>query len=339
MAETGELAGRRESALLEVRGLRTNFNTKHGSVRAVDDISFSMARGETVGIVGESGCGKSVTALSIMRLISEPGRVEGGEVLFGGRDLLKLSQSEMRKIRGNKIAMIFQEPMTSLNPVLTVGSQISEVLRLHERLNRRDAAARAVEMLSVVNIPAPEKRVHEYPHQLSGGMRQRVMIAMALCCKPDVLICDEPTTALDVTIQAQIISLIEDLKDKTGAAVMMITHDLGVISGISDRVIVMYSGRIIEEGTKMDVLTNPLHPYTEGLLNAIPRIDLDCDELKVIPGMVPNPAFLPEGCHFRPRCADARGICLKEPQPVAAAGNTGPRTVRCWKYLPDWRSA
>jgi peptide/nickel transport system ATP-binding protein/oligopeptide transport system ATP-binding protein len=318
-------------SILAVKNLRTSFVTRGGTVRAVDGISFDMARGETLGIVGESGCGKSVTALSIMRLVDEPGRVEGGEIIYGGRNLLGLTLAEMRRIRGKKIAMIFQEPMTSLNPVLTVGAQISEALRLHEGLGRREAAARTVEMLAMVNIPAPEKRAREYPHQLSGGMRQRVMIAMAICCNPDVLICDEPTTALDVTIQAQIISLIEELKSRTGAAVMMITHDLGLISEMADRVIVMYAGRIVEEGTKMDVLTDPLHPYTEGLLNAVPRIDRDDSELNVIPGMVPNLARLPRGCCFRPRCGRAFDACLTQPPRVETTGGDGaPRAVSCW---------
>ena len=318
--------------LLRVRNLKTVFDVKSGIVKAVDDVSFDIGRGETLGIVGESGCGKSITALSIMRLIAWPGRVETGEVFYDGKDLLKLSMPEMRKIRGNKIAMIFQEPMTSLNPVLTVGTQISEVIRLHQGLDRAAATRKAIEMLAMVHIPMPEKRVRDYPHQLSGGMRQRVMIAMALCCRPDVLICDEPTTALDVTVQAQIISLIEELKNKTGTAVMMITHDLGIISEMADRVVVMYAGKIVEEGPKFDVLTNPLHPYTEGLLNAIPQIDRDREELNVIPGMVPNPAFLPSGCHFRPRCSYAGKICLKVPEKVTR----GDRGVRCWKYLPAW---
>jgi oligopeptide/dipeptide ABC transporter ATP-binding protein len=318
-------------ALLSVRNLQTNFRTKRGLVKAVDDVSFDVARGETLGIVGESGCGKSVTALSIMRLVAEPGRIDGGEILYNGRDLLRLPMPDMRKVRGNKIAMVFQEPMTSLNPVLTVGTQISEVLRLHEGLSRDEAAAKTVEMLSVVNIPMPEQRVHEYPHQLSGGMRQRVMIAMALCCRPDVLICDEPTTALDVTIQAQIISLIEDLKKKTKTAVIMITHDLGIISEMADKVVVMYAGKIIEDGAKMDVLTNPLHPYTEGLLNAVPRVDRDLDELKVIPGMVPNAASLPRGCYFRPRCSYAGGICETEPERTVLGGS---HSVGCWRHRP-----
>ncbi|MDR1943331.1 MAG: ABC transporter ATP-binding protein [Synergistaceae bacterium] len=322
--------------LLRVRNLRTSFNTKQGLVRAVDGVSFEASRGETLGIVGESGCGKSVTALSIMRLVSAPGRVESGEILYRGRDLLGLSSEEMRKIRGGRIAMIFQEPMTSLNPVFSVGAQIAEALRLHEGLGRREAMTRAAEMLETVNIPAPAKRAREYPHQLSGGMRQRVMIAMALCCKPDVLICDEPTTALDVTIQAQIIELIDGLREKTGMAVIMITHDLGVISETADRVLVMYAGKIIEEGTKMDVLTAPLHPYTEGLLNAVPRLDRDADTLNVIPGAVPNMAFLPAGCRFRPRCPEAREVCFTEPETMKrGAQDGGYHAVSCWKYAPD----
>jgi peptide/nickel transport system ATP-binding protein/oligopeptide transport system ATP-binding protein len=320
-------------SVLSVKNLRTSFVTKGGTVRAVDGVSFDIARGETLGIVGESGCGKSVTALSIMRLVDEPGRVVGGEIIYGGSDILGLPLGEMRRIRGKKIAMVFQEPMTSLNPVLTVGTQISEALRLHEGLGRREAAVRTTEMLEMVNIPAPEKRAREYPHQLSGGMRQRIMIAMALCCSPDILICDEPTTALDVTIQAQIISLIEELKSSTGAAVMMITHDLGLISEMADRVIVMYAGRVVEEGTKMDVLTNPLHPYTEGLLNAVPRIDSDSAALCVIPGVVPNLAHLPRGCYFRPRCNRAFDACQTPPPRTETPGPDGARrAVSCWMY-------
>jgi peptide/nickel transport system ATP-binding protein/oligopeptide transport system ATP-binding protein len=325
-----------KTSILQVKNLVTNFKTSVGTLRAVDGVSFDVARGETLGIVGESGCGKSVTALSIMRLVDDPGVIESGEVLYGGTgaqvDILKLPMAEMRRIRGNKIAMIFQEPMTSLNPVLTVGTQISEVLRLHEGLGKKEALDKAVEMLSKVHIPMPEKRIRAYPHQMSGGMRQRIMIAMALCCKPDVLICDEPTTALDVTIQAQILSLIEEMKNSTGAAVIMITHDLGVISEIADRVAVMYTGRIIEEGSKMDVLAAPLHPYTEGLLNAAPRIDRDCEELEVIPGAVPNLASLPKGCYFRPRCRRATKVC--ETSPTRFEGKNG-RSVSCWKYA-EW---
>ncbi|MDR1885124.1 MAG: ABC transporter ATP-binding protein [Synergistaceae bacterium] len=324
------MSGAPSGVLLDVRDLKTSFVMRRGAVRAVDGVSLSVERGETLGIVGESGCGKSVTALSVMRLVAEPCRVEG-EILYGGADLLKLSMTEMRKIRGNKIAMIFQEPMTSLNPVLTVGTQISEVLRLHEGLGRREAMERTVGMLASVHIPMPDKRAREYPHQMSGGMRQRVMIAMALCCRPDVLICDEPTTALDVTIQAQIISLIEELKSLTGSAVIMITHDLGVISEISDRIAVMYAGRIVEEGTKMELLTDPLHPYTVGLLNAVPRIDRDLAELRVIPGMVPNPALMPEGCGFRPRCGHADRVCLRMPELLPPDGRRGQHRVRCWK--------
>lgn len=330
--------------ILRVKNLVTTFKTSAGDLRAVDGVSFDVARGETLGIVGESGCGKSVTALSIMRLVDRPGVIEGGEALYDGVDILRLPMAEMRRIRGGKIAMIFQEPMTSLNPVLTVGTQISEALRLHEGLGKKDALDKAVEMLAKVHIPMPEKRIREYPHQMSGGMRQRVMIAMALCCKPDVLICDEPTTALDVTIQAQILSLIEEMKASTGAAVIMITHDLGVISEMADRVAVMYTGRIIEEGPKMDVLTAPLHPYTEGLLNAAPRIDRDCAELEVIPGAVPNLASLPEGCYFRPRCRRATEACgappdrtyigarIVRPNFEGEAERESGRSVSCWRY-------
>ncbi|MDR1580923.1 MAG: ABC transporter ATP-binding protein [Synergistaceae bacterium] len=326
--------------ILSVKNLVVSFRTSAGLVRAADGVSFDVARGETLGIVGESGCGKSVTALSIMRLLDSPGAVEGGEVFYGGGgggavavNILKLPMAEMRRIRGNKIAMIFQEPMTSLNPVLTVGTQISEVLRLHEGLGKKEALDKAVEMLSKVHIPMPEKRIRAYPHQMSGGMRQRVMIAMALCCKPDVLICDEPTTALDVTIQAQILSLIEEMKRSTGAAVIMITHDLGVISEIADRVAVMYAGRVVEEGPTADVLLDPLHPYTEGLLNAVPRVDRDVEELEVIPGSVPNLASLPEGCAFRPRCRHATEACRTAPEKTLREGREdAARSVNCWKH-------
>ena len=301
-------------------------------MRAVDGVSFDVERGETLGIVGESGCGKSVTALSIMRLLDKPGRVESGEIIYDGVDLLKMPMSDMRRIRGRRIAMIFQEPMTSLNPVLTVGRQIAESLMLDGGISGREAMARAANMLERVHIPMPGKRVREYPHQLSGGMRQRVMIAMAICRRPDVLICDEPTTALDVTIQAQILSLIEEMRNSTGAAVIMITHDLGVISEIADRVLVMYAGRIVEEGPKMDVLTNPLHPYTEGLLSAVPRIDRDTDELRAIPVSVPNLESLPDGCYFRPRCHCASEACGFIPEKRNLDGEYGQRGVSCWKY-------
>jgi peptide/nickel transport system ATP-binding protein len=297
--------------LLEVKGLKTYFFTDEGVVRAVDGVDLYIDRGETLGVVGESGCGKSVTALSIMRLIAQPpGRVVAGEILYDGRDLLKLSAAEMRKIRGKEIAMIFQEPMTSLNPVFTVGEQIAEAIRLHEGLGRRDAMDKTIEMLRVVHIPNPERRVREYPHQLSGGMRQRVMIAMALSCNPKLLIADEPTTALDVTIQAQILELLNELKEKFRMAVMLITHDMGVIAETAQRVVVMYAAQVVEEAPVTELFKEPLHPYTQGLLRSIPRIDLAATEkrkLEQIPGTVPVlRGEIRPGCRFAPRCQFAR---------------------------------
>ncbi len=297
--------------LLEVKGLKTYFFTDEGVVRAVDGVDLRIDRGETLGVVGESGCGKSVTALSIMRLIAQPpGRIVAGEILYNGRDLLKLSAAEMRKIRGKEIAMIFQEPMTSLNPVFTVGEQIAEAIRLHEGLGRRDAMDKTIEMLRVVHIPNPERRVREYPHQLSGGMRQRVMIAMALSCSPKLLIADEPTTALDVTIQAQILDLLNELKEKFRMAVMLITHDMGVIAETAQRVVVMYAAQVVEEAPVTELFKEPLHPYTQGLLRSIPRIDLAATErrkLEQIPGTVPVlRGEIRPGCRFAPRCQFAR---------------------------------
>jgi peptide/nickel transport system ATP-binding protein len=303
--------------VLAVEGLRTFFFTRQGVVKAVDDVSFLLRRGETLAIVGESGCGKSMTALSIMRLIPQPpGGIVGGSVRLSGRDLLRLDDEAMRLVRGNEISMIFQEPMTSLNPVLTIGAQIGEALRLHQRLSRSAALARAVEMLRVVKIPEGEQRAREYPHQLSGGMRQRAMIAMALACKPAVLIADEPTTALDVTIQAQILALIVELQRALQTAVILITHDLGVVAETAQRVIVMYAGRKVEEAEVGALFAAPLHPYTKGLLASIPRLDFTSGEappqaerLTEIPGMVPSLANLPAGCAFAPRCALADERC------------------------------
>jgi len=296
--------------LLEVSGLRTVFDTDAGIAPAVDGIDFSINEGETVGIVGESGCGKSVTALSILRLIpSPPGRIDAGSIRFEGRDLLSLDEESMRRVRGNDVAMIFQEPMTSLNPVFTVGSQIAEPLRLHRGLSKRDAKAEAVRLLERVEIPDPARRVHDYPHQLSGGMRQRVMIAMALSCNPRLLIADEPTTALDVTIQAQILELLDSLKRDTGMAVLLITHDLGVIAEHADRVLVMYAGRIVEQGRVGDVLARPIHPYTQGLLASQPGFARPGSRLSTIRGMVPALTRLPAGCRFRDRCDFAEPTC------------------------------
>ena len=322
-------------ALLEVKGLRTEFRTGGSSFAAVDGISFSLAPGETLGIVGESGCGKSVTSLSIMRLVpNPPGRITAGEIRLEGRNLLDLPESDMRAIRGDDIAMIFQEPMTSLNPVQTVGQQIVEAVQLHRPLGAANARARALEMLRLVKIPSPETRLDEYPHQLSGGMRQRVMIAMALACDPKLLIADEPTTALDVTIQAQILDLLRDLRERTGAAIMLITHDLGVVAELAHRVIVMYAGRIVEEAPVDLLFADPQHPYTLGLLGSIPRLGSDGDErLTAIEGVVPNPYALPPGCRFSPRCPLADARCQAE-QPSLREITPGHRAA-CWKAPLD----
>lgn len=302
--------------LLSVRNLHTVFYTSDGVTPAVRGVSFDIEPGETLGVVGESGCGKSVTAFSVMRLIPDPpGKIEAGEVYFEGQDLLRKTPEEMRQIRGSKMSMIFQEPMTSLNPVYTIGDQISEVLEHHMGMTRQEGMEKAVRLLQSVGIPEPERRIKQYPHEMSGGMRQRVMIAMALACDPTLLIADEPTTALDVTIQAQILELMKDLKKRTGTAIMLITHDLGVVAEMADRVAVMYLGKIIEEGTAGDIFHRPLHPYTLGLLNSIPRMDRVLARLHVIPGTVPNPMFMPEGCPFNNRCDYATAECREnEPE-------------------------
>ncbi len=304
-----------DAPILEVSGLRTLFFTRQGLVRAVDGLSFHVGRGEVLAIVGESGCGKSITALSVMRLVpTPPGRIDAGSVKLEGRDLLALDEEAMRAVRGNDISMIFQEPMTSLNPVLTIGEQIAEAVRLHQDISRADARARAVEMLDLVRIPEPAQRAREYPHQLSGGMRQRAMIAMALACNPKVLIADEPTTALDVTIQAQILDLIMKLQQQRGTAVILITHALGVVAETAHRVVVMYAGRKIEEASVEDLFDAPLHPYTHGLMASVPRLAVlgggpAAERLQEIPGMVPALSALPEGCAFAPRCAHADATC------------------------------
>lgn len=299
--------------LLEVKNLQTYFDSDDGVVKAVDGVDFSVNSGETIGIVGESGCGKSVTAMSILRLIpTPPGRIAGGEVLFDGKELTKAKTSEMRKIRGNDISMIFQEPMTSLNPVFTVGFQIAETLMLHQNMSEKDAMVRAVEMLKLVNIPRAEKIITEYPHQLSGGMRQRVMIAMALACQPKLLIADEPTTALDVTIQAQILDLMNELKEKLNTAIMLITHDLAVVAEMCDHVIVMYAGKVVEDTDVITLFEAPMHPYTIGLMQSIPSLNIGKDKLDTIEGSVPNPLYLPKGCYFHPRCQYATERCVKE---------------------------
>ncbi len=302
--------------LLEVKNLQTHFPTRAGLVRAVNGVSFYIDTGELLGIVGESGCGKSITALSIMRLIAPPGRIIGGEITFDGKNLLKLSDAEMRQIRGDDIAMIFQDPMTSLNPVFTVGEQIAEALRLHRRLSRKAARAAAIEAMREVSIPDPARRVDDYPHQLSGGMRQRVMIAMALACDPKLLIADEPTTALDVTIQAQILELLDGLRKSRKLAVLLITHDLGVVAEVADRVAVMYTGRIVEESPVEKLFARPKHPYTEGLLRSVPKLTSASvakkERLETIEGTVPSPTELPPGCHFAPRCPYRMPRCTQE---------------------------
>lgn len=308
-----------------MRNLKTYFATRRGEVRSVDDVSFTIERGETLSLVGESGCGKSVTALSIMRLVSAPGRITGGEILFEGRNLLRLSPEEMRAIRGDDIAMIFQDPMTSLNPVYTVGEQIAEAIRLHRKVSKREAWDQAIEGMRDVTIPAPEVRAKNYPHEMSGGMRQRVMIAMALACDPKLLIADEPTTALDVTIQAQILDLLTELREKRNLALLLITHDLGVVAETSDRVAVMYAGKIIEEAPVKDLFGSPRHPYTEGLLRAVPRLDEAhhgrLKRLQTIEGVVPNPLELPNGCRFAPRCSHAAGKCREGEIELTTIGN------------------
>ncbi len=319
-----------EPPLLEVRDLRTYFDTEAGVQRAVDGVSFSIAAGRTLGIVGESGCGKSVTSLSVMGLVQEPpGRRAGGEVLFEGEDLLKKSRAEMEDLRGSSLAMIFQEPMTSLNPVYRVGDQIVEGLRRHRGLSREEARKRAIEMLRLVRIPSPETRIDAYPHEMSGGMRQRVMIAMALACEPKLLIADEPTTALDVTIQAQILDLMRDLRARTGTAIMLITHDLGVIAEMADEVAVMYAGKIVEKADVRTLFADAQHPYMLGLLASVPRLDQDRKRLSTIRGMVPALDQMPAGCRFAPRCGIADERCRGEEPPLRALAPG--HVVACWK--------
>lgn len=317
-------------SLLQVRNLHTHFRTDDGVVKAVDGVSFDVAKGETLGIVGESGSGKSVTCLSSLGLVPKPPAFHPqGEVLFDGRDLLKCNDSQLEKVRGNEIAMIFQDPMTSLNPYLTVERQLTEVLELHRGMSRSAARGECIAMLGRVGIPSPDKRIDQYPHQYSGGMRQRVMIAMALLCKPQLLIADEPTTALDVTIQAQIMELIEELKTELNMGVILITHDLGVVAGTTDRVAVMYAGRIVEQGTTDEVFEDPKHPYTRGLLQSVPRLDQEQAELTAIPGLPPNLSALPSGCPFHPRCGLASEKCTSEYPDVVEFG-VG-RWSACWE--------
>jgi oligopeptide/dipeptide ABC transporter ATP-binding protein len=329
-------------ALLQVKNLRTSFPTQDGIVHAVDNVSFNVRRGEAVALVGESGCGKSVTAMSIMRLVTSPGKITGGEIRFKDRNLADLSDREMRHVRGNDIAMVFQEPMTSLNPVFKIGAQVAEAIRIHRNVSKKEAWKQAGEMLDLVSIPDPVKRLDDYPHQLSGGMRQRVMIAMALSCDPELLIADEPTTALDVTIQAQIMELLASLQKKLGLAILLITHDLGVVAEFCERVIVMYTGRVVEEAPVRDLFAKPAHPYTRGLLKSLPSVgastvvppnteyDVRPGRLPTIKGMVPSLNSLPSGCKFNPRCPDVMDICLgNEPalMPVSAG-----QSARCYLH-------
>ena len=316
--------------LLSVKNLSTEFPVKKGIVKAVEDVSFDVDAGEILAIVGDSGSGKSVTSLSVMGLLAEPGHVAGGSMEFEGKDLVTLSEREYRELRGNDMAMIFQEPMTSLNPVYRVGKQIVEAIRTHENVSKKEARERAIDMLRKVGIPSPEKRIDDYPHQMSGGMRQRVMIAMALACNPKLLIADEPTTALDVTIQAQILDLLRRLRDDTGMAVLLITHDLGVVSETADRVVVMYCGQVVEEAEVRALFDHPMHPYTLGLLKSIPRLeDDDTKRLYMIKGMVPNPLEMPPGCHFSDRCDSCMDICRTQMPKLVDAGG---RKVRCFLY-------
>lgn len=302
--------------LLQVKNLATHFFTEEGVVKSVQDVSFEVNPGEVLGVVGESGCGKSVTSMSILRLVQQPqGRIVNGEILFKGKNILKITEEEMRKIRGNKISLISQDPMTSLNPVLTIGEQIMEAIILHQGLNKKDAKLKAIEMLKLVGIPSPEQRVDQYPHEFSGGMRQRAIIAMALSCEPELLIADEPTTALDVTIQAQILDLMRDIKTKRNAAIILITHDLGVVAEMCDKVAVMYAGKVVEYTDVYTIFKKPQHPYTIGLLNSIPKLEEEKERLEPIDGQPPNLVNLPKGCSFAPRCKEAQSICTsKEPE-------------------------
>ena len=325
------------SQLLEVENLRTSFQTERGTLRAVDGVDFELRRGRTLGVVGESGSGKSVTALSIMRLVDPPGWIDrGSRITFEGRELATVSEAQMEDVRGNEISMIFQEPMTSLNPVFTIGDQITEAIRTHERVGQKEALDRAVEMLELVGIPVARRRARDYPHQMSGGMRQRVMIAMALSCNPKLLIADEPTTALDVTIQAQILELMKDLRDRLEMSIMLITHDLGVVAEMADDVVVMYAGRVVERGPVADVFGSPQHPYTEALLHSIPMLGMtQAEPLKVIRGTVPSPFEWPTGCRFRPRCEYAFEKCVEDP-PLFEVGS---QSSACWLCESGRRAA
>ena len=339
-----------EAPLLEVKNLRTSFFTSDGVVHAVDNVSFNVRRGEAVALVGESGCGKSVTAMSVMRLVAQPGKITRGEIRFKGRNLADISERDMRHVRGNDIAMVFQEPMTSLNPVFKIGTQVAEAIRIHRKVGKKEAWKLAGDMLELVSIPDPHKRLEDYPHQLSGGMRQRVMIAMALSCDPELLIADEPTTALDVTIQAQIMELLASLQQRLGLAILLITHDLGVVAEFCERVVVMYTGRVVEEAPVRDLFANPAHPYTRGLLKSLPSITKQVEQaaprtaaearseynnpargrLATIKGMVPSLTALPSGCKFNPRCPDVMDICLGKEPALIMVGEQ--HSARCYLH-------
>lgn len=322
-----------EEMILDINDLRTSFFVDSNEVKAVDGVTFQVPKGKTLGIVGESGSGKSISALSVLRLIEQPGEIIGGSIKYKGEDLTKVKNSRMRQIRGNEISMIFQEPMTSLNPTFTIGQQLRESYKIHEGLGKKEGTKRAIEMLELVGIPSPEKRVDQYPFELSGGMRQRVMIAMALACKPELLIADEPTTALDVTIQAQILELIKELQEEIGMSVVMITHDLGVVAETCDYVAVMYAGKVVEYADVYTLFENPKHPYTVGLINSLPRHDKSQDELIPIKGNVPAPDEMPSGCRFAPRCPFASDICNTLPE-LEDLGNSN--EVRCWIHTDQW---
>lgn len=324
-----------EEIILSIKNLQTSFFVGRGKeIKAVDGVTFDVPKGKTLGIVGESGSGKSITALSILKLIEEPGKVKGGEIIFKGENILEYDDAKMRKIRGNQISMIFQEPMTSLNPTYTVGQQIREALKIHQGLDKKEGTKKAIEMLKLVGIPSPEKRVDQYPFELSGGMRQRVMIAMALACNPELLIADEPTTALDVTIQAQILELINELQEELGMSVIMITHDLGVVAETCDYVAVMYCGKIVEYADVKTLFKNPKHPYTVGLLKSLPRSDMDQEELIPIRGMVPSPDENLKGCRFAPRCNFATELCHSKLPELQKSENG--EQIRCWIYTDEW---
>ncbi|GAB3048556.1 ABC transporter ATP-binding protein [Virgibacillus ainsalahensis] len=321
--------------ILEIKNLQTSFFTEDMEVKAVDGVTYTLPKGKTLGVVGESGSGKSITALSILQLIEDPGKIVGGEIRFKDENLVGKKESEMRKIRGNEISMIFQEPMTSLNPTYTVGKQISEAYKIHQGLGKKDAKKRSLEMLKLVGIPSPEKRIDQYPFELSGGMRQRVMIAMALACNPDLLVADEPTTALDVTIQAQILDLMNDLQEELGMGILLITHDMGVVAEVCDYVAVMYGGQIVEYADVNTLFNSPKHPYTVGLLNSIPPFDRDIEgDLPIIRGTVPSPAEMPQGCRFAPRCPFATELCRNKLP--ALETDEHDNQIRCWIYSDEW---